>query len=85
VTASARAFDPVALVPLKGGLVVPLDALLLAWSLEDRGATFALDGDELIVDTPQAAVLTNEDRMAIRRWRAHLIAIITYCPLDRAS
>lgn len=29
-----------AFVVLKGGLIVPLEALQLAWALEDRGATF---------------------------------------------
>jgi hypothetical protein len=67
------------LVTLKAGLVVPVEALRLAWSLEDRGATFALEGSELVVDAP-SAVLTHADRNAIRRWRAHLIAIVGYRP-----
>ena len=64
-------------VVLKGGLTVPLEALQLAWALEDRGATFAVDGEDLIVEGPRG-VLTMENRIAIRRWREHLKAIASY-------
>ena len=64
-------------VVLKGGLTVPLEALQLAWALEDRGATFAVDGEDLIVEGPRG-VLTTEDRIAIRRWREQLKAIASY-------
>ena len=63
-------------VMLKGGLTVPLEALQLAWALEDRGATFAVDGDDLVVDGPRG-FLTEEDCAAIRRWRVHLKTIVT--------
>ena len=45
---NALAFEPMAttLVVLKGGVTVPLEALRLAWALEDRGATFAVEGDD---------------------------------------
>ena len=66
-----------ALVVLKGGLAVPLEALQLAWALEDRGATFAVDGDDLVIDGPRG-FLTDEDRGAIRRWRGHLKMIASY-------
>jgi hypothetical protein len=69
---------------LKAGLVVPLEALQLAWSLEDRGATFAVEGGKLVVEAP-AAVVTNADRAAIKRWRAHLIAIVAYRPPHQES
>jgi hypothetical protein len=67
----------VAFVTLRGGLIVPLEALQLAWSLEVRGATFAVEGTELVVDTPRD-ILTDGDRAAIRRWREHLKAIASY-------
>jgi hypothetical protein len=66
-----------AFVVLKGGLIVPLEALRLAWALEDRGATFSVDGEDLVVDGPHG-FLTDDDRAAIRRWRVHLKAIATY-------
>jgi hypothetical protein len=55
--------------------VVPVEALLLAWALEDRGATFAVDGDDLLVDGP---VLTDADLASLRRCKKHLIAIVKY-------
>lgn len=77
---NARGSDAVAAVPvvlLKGGLAVPLDALQLAWSLEDRGATFTVDGGDLVVEGPPG-FLTDIDRVGIQRWRDHLKAIASY-------
>ena len=54
-----------------------MEALRLALALEDRGATFAVDGEDLVVDGPPG-FLTEDDRIAIRRWRVHLKAITTY-------
>jgi hypothetical protein len=68
-----------AVVMLKGGLVVPLEVLKLAWSLEDRGAIFLLDGPELVIDAPTGAI-TEADAAATRRWRMHLIEIVGYQP-----
>lgn len=67
-------------VSLKGGLVLPLPALLLALDLERRGFRLSLDADDHIVIDPTAA-LTEIDVIAIERWRLHLGAIISYeCP-----
>ncbi len=77
VNASASEKSATEFVVLKGGLTVALEALQLAWSLEDRGATFAVDGEDLIVEGP-AGLLTDENRTAIRRWRQHLKAIASY-------
>lgn len=64
-------------VTLRGGLVVPLDAFNLALDLERRGARIELaDGDRLWV-RPRS-VLTDADREAIRRWRHHFRAIVSY-------
>jgi hypothetical protein len=66
-------------VVLKGGLTFPLEALQLAWALEDRGATFAVDGIDLVVDGARG-LLTDADQVAIRRWKRHLMALATYWP-----
>jgi hypothetical protein len=79
VSASASEDPAAAFVVLKGGLTLPLEALRLALALEDRGATFAIDGEDLVVDGPPG-FLTEDDRIAIRRWRVHLKAIATYHP-----
>jgi hypothetical protein len=77
VSASASEGVATAFVVLRGGVTVPLDALRLAWALEDRGATFAVEGDDLVIDGP-LGFLTEDNRVAIRRWRLHLIAVATY-------
>jgi hypothetical protein len=77
VSAPASEGLATAFVVLKGGLTVPVEALQLAWALEDRGATFAIDGDDLVVDGPRG-FLTEHDRAAIRRWRGHLKTIASY-------
>jgi hypothetical protein len=85
VNGSASEGPVTAFVVLKGGLTLPVEALRLALALEDRGATFAVDGDDLVVDGPPGFLtdgppgfLTEDDRIAIRRWRVHLKAITTY-------
>jgi hypothetical protein len=79
VSAPASEGIATAFVVLKGGLTVPLEALQLAWALEDRGATFTIDGIDLVVDGPRG-LLTEADQVAIRRWKRHLMAIATYSP-----
>jgi hypothetical protein len=79
VTGPASEGTADAFVVLKGGLTIPLEALQLAWTLENRGATFAVDGIDLIVDGPRG-FLTDADQAAIRRWKRHLMAIATYRP-----
>jgi hypothetical protein len=64
-------------VSLRGGLVVPLPALLFALDLEARGFRVTLDMIEQICIEPSGA-LTDEDRSAIARWRLHLGALVGY-------
>jgi hypothetical protein len=77
VSAPASEELATAFVVLKGGLTVQLEALQLAWTLENRGATFVVDGDDLVVDGP-LGFLTEDDRAAIRQWRGHLKVIANY-------
>ncbi len=64
-------------VTLRGGLTLPLPALRLVWDLEERGFDVSLDASEQPVVEP-AAVLTDRDRAALRRWRRHVAALIRY-------
>jgi hypothetical protein len=66
---ATRAADP--------GLTVSLEALSSPGRSRTRGATFAVEGDNLVVEGPRS-FLTEPDLAAIRRWRAHLKAIATY-------
>ena len=73
----------VELVELRGGLMVRVDALTLARTLEDRGYLLRAHECRLYVtpdperDTPPPA-LTPEDRAAITPLRLHLLAIAGY-------
>ena len=64
-------------VPLKGGLVVPTPALLLALELERRGFRMSLDRDQQFHIEPSPA-LSEADLIGIQRWRLHLGAIVGY-------
>jgi hypothetical protein len=63
-------------VLLRGGLTVPVAPLLLLFELEGRGLTLTVDGDALLVRP--ASCLTEEDCRRIRRWKPHLLALVSY-------
>ncbi len=65
------------LVTLRGGVVVPVTAWVLALTLEQRGFTLTRDGETLIVRPPER--LTAEDCAAIRRAKLDLLAVVDYC------
>ncbi len=64
------------LIALKGGLVVPLPVLQVLWSLEDRGVRVRVDGDKIVVNPKE--LMTDDDRAVLRRWKAHVRAILEY-------
>ncbi len=70
-----------AFVQLQNGPVLPLEPVLLALALESRGFTLQADGTDLIV--VPGSRLTPDDCDAIRRWKSHLLAIVSYVPPDR--
>lgn len=63
-------------VVLKAGLALPIEPLMLALELEQRGFQLHRDGETLIVQPARA--LTPTDRWRIRRWKQHLFAVIAY-------
>ena len=65
-------------VCLRGGFMVPLEPMLLLFELEDRGFKLTQDGDSLIV-RPHSQ-LTRVDYDRVRRWKAHLLALVNYQP-----
>ena len=64
-------------VVLKGGLILPMSAVLLALELERRGCHLRIDEDDCLVVSPRD-LLSDVDRAQIRLWRTHLKAIVTY-------
>lgn len=67
-----------ALVSLKGGPAVPLDALQVLWGLEDRGLAVRIDDEGCLLVGPSTS-LTNADRQAINQHRDALRALVLYC------
>ncbi len=63
-------------VELRGGLVLPAEPVLLVFNLEARGFVLRPDGADLLVSP--GAQLTSDDRRAIRRWKAHILAVLHY-------
>lgn len=57
------------------GLTVPLEPLRLLWSLEARGLTVGRDGNTITVIP--AGQLTEDERAALRRWRPHVLALVS--------
>jgi hypothetical protein len=63
-------------VVLRGGLALPVEPVVLLLGLEARGFSVRRDGDALVVQPYHQ--LTRDDCAAIRRWKAHLLALVDY-------
>ena len=66
------------LVTLRGGLVVPVEALRILWLLEERAFDVRLADDGVLLVTP-GSKLTTDDRRTIRRHRDDLRQLVRYC------
>ena len=62
---------------LKGGLALPVGAFRLALDLEARGLHMRCEEGDVLVVGPRER-LTDEDRAGLRKWKPHLLAIVTY-------
>ena len=62
--------------------LVPVAALRLLWSLEDRGAKFRVDPTEHAFFVDPVSVVTDEDRVLIRRYKNHLVFLLRHCDLS---
>lgn len=68
-------------IELAGGIAVPVSALSLAWSLENRGYTLVATEDSLRLRPAadgSSPALTDEDRAEVRRWKSHLLMLAAY-------
>mgnify|MGYP006919630040 CR=1 FL=1 len=74
------------LITLNGGMTVPAAVIVLGNGLERRGITLTRDGETLKVrgSGGQKADLTAEDIAGIKRYKAHLLALIDYQAPDPA-
>ena len=66
------------LVALRGGFAVPVEALRILWSLEERSFDIRLADDGVLLVAP-ASRLTIADRTAIRSHRDDLRQLVGYC------
>jgi len=60
---------------------VPVPALQLLWSLEDRGCTFRVDPTEHAFWVDPISLVTDDDRVLIRRYKNHLVHLLRHCDL----
>ena len=65
-------------IPLRGGLVVRVEAVRLLLDLEARGVRVERDDDDVLLHAP-AHRITDEDRALLRRFKPHVLALIDYC------
>lgn len=68
--------DPPA-VSLRGGLTVPLAALRLLWTLEEKGVVLRVQGGRLVASLPGG--ITPDDAAVIRAHRNVLLALVASC------
>ena len=64
---------------------VPVPALQLLWSLEDRGATFRVDPTEHAFWVDPVTLVTHDDRVLIRRYKSHLVFLLRQCDLETTA
>jgi hypothetical protein len=65
-------------VTLKGGLTLPVAVIRLALDLESRGLRMTVEDDGEVIRVRPSDLLTDADRVEIRRWKPHLIALLHY-------
>jgi len=76
---STIASEPVSsqsFVTLNGGLIVRVEAIRLLLALEARGVTLSADQGDILLHAP--ALVTDEDRAALRRFKPHVLALLAY-------
>lgn len=68
-----------------GGLAVPVEPFHFAHELIERGLMLKVDGDRLRVSTAEGTKpeLSASDVERITRWKAHLMALVTYVAPER--
>jgi hypothetical protein len=68
-------------VMLPNGPTLPIEPIVLALTLEERGFSLSRDGEDTLLVRPHQG-LTHEDRRQILRWKPHLLALLDYCALN---
>jgi hypothetical protein len=71
-------------VTLKGGPTLPVEPIMLALELEERGFRMTREGDDTLSVQPYER-LTREDCTRIRRWKYYLLALLDYTPPEHVQ
>ena len=66
-------------VTLKNGPTLPIEPVMLALELEERGFRMTHEGDDVLSVQPHER-LTRDDCVRIRRWKPHILALLAYTP-----
>ena len=64
---------------------VPVPALELLLNLECRGCTFRIDLDQGALWITPVALLTDDERTLVRRFKPHLLHLLSHCDLPSAA
>lgn len=64
---------------------VPVPALWLLLDLEQRGCTFRIDLDQGALWITPVALVTNDERALVRRYKLHLLHLLSHCDLPQTS
>ena len=65
-------------VHLQGGLVLPVDPVLLLLDLEARSFRLSRAGDD--IDICPFSKLTEDDKRLLKLWKPHVLALLDYMP-----
>lgn len=65
-------------ITLRGGLTVPVEPVMLALDLEQRGFAMWAEGEDILVQP--AKRLTPEDIAGLKQWKRHVVALLNYQP-----
>ena len=65
-------------VALSGGLIVPVEPVLLLLDMEAKGFQLSRDGDDILIHP--ASKLCEDDRRQLKLWKRHALALLDYIP-----
>jgi hypothetical protein len=65
-------------VTLKGGFVIALEVLQLAWRLEESGITLSVDPTDHALLVSPADQVSAEDVALLRQYKSELVRLLTY-------
>ena len=65
-------------IVLRGGVEVSIEALRLAWRMEELGVGLRVDPEDAALLVDRAQLLTEDDIKLLRRHKPELLRLLTY-------